>query len=1388
MLAAVPWFFGYFHLSFAWIVLFLSLGAFLNSGHLLTQRKRPRKLHKKVSKEDDVKDLWPTMPSWIYFSEEEHAIWVNRILDQMWPFVEDMVEGILKKSVEPAIQQCLPGPLQCLCFEKISLGQTPLYITNIRTYNACASKQDDEFIMDLDIVYNGDADFELGIKKVKLGISDFELHGPLRVIFKPLVPECNPVGGITVFFLNRPKISFELTNLLSVLEIPGIKWILQDIVEDVVASFVVLPNRIAVPLALNVDCGDLQYPIPDGVLRVEIIEAKDLIKADMAFIGEGSSDPYCIVEVGAQKFRSKTRKNNCNPVWKETFESFIDNTEGQQLFLKVYDEDIASKDEEIGHADCQVSRAIEKGVFDLWLQLQGVKEGRIHMNLSWFTLTSNPEDVRQATPVNPTVAALFVKIISAVDLPNDLKNEADPKWLLCNVRVGKTTQDTYVVSSITPTWNQGMRFLVSNPRTECVRINIMEDDKILCHVNFDIKRIENVPGMTHEGAFPLTGPGFERSALKCRVELRAMKAPEVHAVDVGEETKPAESLPNDITRSNFRKSLPARLNTSAPQLSETEVDSDSEGLAVRSDVSSSASVSSSRWCMGSMTSLEPSVEELSSRARPFYKRIYHNARDMSKDDIMEYGRYFIVTLSLWLVGHFHFSFAWIVMILMVFVSWQFEIEKKRKHRDNLVKAHMSSFIHKFQNMPSWVYFSDKEHAEWINKILYQMWPYVGDMVCDILKNTVEPEMQKNLPKALNSLYFDKITLGNKPPLIKSVSSYDHTDKAGAYIMDLDLKYDGDAQVKLAVKNVKLGLNNFQLQGVLRVIFKPLVSNYNPIGGVTVFFLNRPKTKFDLTNLLNVLDLPGLKSTLRRIVNDTVASFVVLPNRVAVPLAEGVDGSDLQYPIPEGVLRVKLVQARDLVAKDFGIGKKGKSDPYSILEIGAQSFRSKVINNSLNPTWNETYEAFVDNSEGQKLELTVWDEDTTSKDSSIGSIETSIASAVEQGQHDVWLPLEGVKEGRVHLKLSWNPLTSNPAHLHAAEYAEDSVAALFIKIVRANNLPSNKKTHLNSVFCEVTVVNTTLKTFVAYGENLEWKQGLRFLLKNPNTNEAKIKVIEAKGNRRLGHVTYKVQDLLQKRGMREEKSFVLQESGEKSTLTCRLTLRILGLPGAKQVPDDDVDTVVAGIQSNSSKTRVDGPPIPTLTVNDGEEPEDDHEKKETGSDQGSVYEENSCGERSLEDLTGRGDLELHLKYDHRRNCLVTKVIGVNHLRSRNPENKTNPFVRLYILPDRSKKTRRVTKIIKGSLHGEYRETFQHVIGLDMLADRQLECAVKSDRGLRNRLIGTAKVDLGELDLNEGYLIPTSIKTVKCTVNGYYGSTLILTVETECYHGYDGYMLL
>lgn len=37
--------------------------------------------------------------------------------------------------------------------------------------------------------------------------------------------------------------------------------------------------------------------------------------------------------------------------------------------------------------------------------------------------------------------------------------------------------------------------------------------------------------------------------------------------------------------------------------------------------------------------------------------------------------------------------------------------------------------------------------------------------------------------------------------------------------------------------------------------------------------------------------------------------------------------------------------------DFGVLGKGKSDPYAIITLGAQQFRTDTIDNTVNPKWD-----------------------------------------------------------------------------------------------------------------------------------------------------------------------------------------------------------------------------------------------------------------------------------------------------------------------------------------------------------------------------------------------------------------------------------------------------
>lgn len=51
----------------------------------------------------------------------------------------------------------------------------------------------------------------------------FQMHGMIRIVMKPLITSVPLIGGVQIFFLDQPKIDFELTGVADLLEMPGIR-------------------------------------------------------------------------------------------------------------------------------------------------------------------------------------------------------------------------------------------------------------------------------------------------------------------------------------------------------------------------------------------------------------------------------------------------------------------------------------------------------------------------------------------------------------------------------------------------------------------------------------------------------------------------------------------------------------------------------------------------------------------------------------------------------------------------------------------------------------------------------------------------------------------------------------------------------------------------------------------------------------------------------------------------------------------------------------------------------------------------------------------------------------------------------------------------------------
>lgn len=119
----------------------------------------------------------------------------------------------------------------------------------------------------------------------------------------------------------------------------------------------------------------------------------------------------------------------------------------------------------------------------------------------------------------------------------------------------------------------------------------------------------------------------------------------------------------------------------------------------------------------------------------------------------------------------------------------------------------------------------------------------------------------------------------------------------------------------------------------------------------------------------------------------------------------------------GTITVNLKEGKNLKACD----SNGKSDPYVILTVADQTFKSKAIKANINPTWNETFIFTVlDSSKTIFLRIKVYDQDILGRDDEMGEVKINLTEEVKgEGEVSKWYPviLNNEQYGEIRLKIS-----------------------------------------------------------------------------------------------------------------------------------------------------------------------------------------------------------------------------------------------------------------------------------------------------------------------------------------------------------------------------------
>uniref|UniRef100_A0A4W2G839 Extended synaptotagmin 2 n=1 Tax=Bos indicus x Bos taurus TaxID=30522 RepID=A0A4W2G839_BOBOX len=438
--------------------------------------------------------------------------------------------------------------------------------------------------------------------------------------------------------------------------------------------------------------------------------------------------------------------------------------------------------------------------------------------------------------------------------------------------------------------------------------------------------------------------------------------------------------------------------------------------------------------------------------------------------LAQLARSFALLLPVYALGYLGLSFSWVLLALglLVWCRRSRGLKATRLCRALALLEDEERAVRlgvRACDLPAWVHFPDTERAEWLNKTVKHMWPFICQFIEKLFRETIEPAV-RGAHTHLSTFSFTRVDLGQQPLRINGVKVYTENVDKRQIILDLQISFVGNCEIDLEIKRYfcRAGVQSIQIHGTMRVILEPLIGDMPLVGALSIFFLRKPLLEINWTGLTNLLDIPGLNGLSDTIILDIISNYLVLPNRITVPLVSEVQIAQLRFPVPKGVLRIHFIEAQDLQGKDTYLKGlvKGKSDPYGVIRVGNQIFQSKVIKENLSPKWNEVYEALVYEHPGQELEIELFDEDPD-KDDFLGSLMIDLIEVEKERLLDEWFTLDEVPRGKLHLKLEWLTLMPDASNLEQVltdiradkDQANDGLSSslLILYLDSARNLPS-----------------------------------------------------------------------------------------------------------------------------------------------------------------------------------------------------------------------------------------------------------------------------------------------------------------------------------------------
>uniref|UniRef100_A0A3P8NDT9 Extended synaptotagmin-like protein 1b n=1 Tax=Astatotilapia calliptera TaxID=8154 RepID=A0A3P8NDT9_ASTCA len=1082
------------------------------------------------------------LPAWVNFPDVEKVEWLNKVLQQVWPFVGQYLEKLLVETIAPSIRAS-SSHLQTLSFTKVDMGDKAMKVVGIKAHT---ENDKGQVLLDLYISYVGNVEINVEVKRYfcKAGVKGIQLHGMMRVILEPLIGDVPIVGAVSMFFIRRPKLDINWTGLTNLLDIPGLNVMSDSMIMDAIASFLVLPNRLVVPLVPGLPVAQLRSPLPRGVVRIHLLEAQKLVAKDNYVKGvmAGLSDPYAILRVGPQTFTSKHIDNTDAPKWGEMYEVIVHEVPGQELEVEVYDKD-PDKDDFLGRTKLDLGIVKKSIVVDDWFTLKDTDSGRVHFRLEWLSLLPSTDQLEQVLKRNesitnknadlPSSAILVIYLDKAEALPMKKGNkEPNPMVQLSVKDVTRESKTCY--TTINPEFEEAFTFFIHDPRNQDIDIQVKDADRVqtLGNLTIPLSRLLSNSNLSLDQWFQL-----ENSGSASRIYLNAI----LRVLWLDE-----ERIPSDVSSS---------LSQQLPQQTSAHPSFATEGL-LRIHLLAGQNLVPKDNLMGGMVKgkSDPYVkisiggetftsEVIKGNLNPTWNEMYEVIltqlpgqdlhlevfdKDINmKDDFM--GRLKIslkdlidaqytdqwYTLSDVKSGRVHLILEWVPTA-------------SESDRLDQVLQFYSQQSYKNKAVPSaGLLFVFVEQADGLSKSGKD--PKVGaeltlgaksrkTTVCD---RTTSPQWNEAfcflVRDPREAILLVKLSHSWTLPMGSVVIPIRELLSEPELVLDQWFHLDGaspESQILLRTE--------------LKVCHKcPVTADKTKVTAVSI---DTPPVETIVSSVTSHEDADAKKKAADSIPDETEeespSPAITQPPHTS---------PDISFATGHDKILIILLEAQSLVAKDKVMGMaKGKSDPYAKISVGEESFKSNVIKENLNPVWNEMYEVVLRPQSGQEMQVELYDKDMD-KDDFLGRFKISVADIISSQYLDQWYTLNDVKSGRVRLILEWvstvshNNTLDQVMHLLSLQSYQNKAtpcaALLFVYVDRAHSLPFKKSGKEPKAGAELVFGNTVYKTKVCDRTSApQWNEGFYFKVHNPKEEMLIIKLSSA-WDQPMGSLVVPVRQLL-----------------------------------------------------------------------------------------------------------------------------------------------------------------------------------------------------------------------------------------------------------------------